>query len=201
MPPFAHGDTKYWFIDNEPTVASQYPLCVYRRVFCYLYFTSDYLRLYIYSDTSLTFLSGSRLTATFKNIGQNKALEINKRHQFLFAWIPLELTDLWPCILLFSVHQVCTTPVSCASEWMPLNVVFSSFLSTSLSTISSHVFFYTLLFPRLLQGFFFFTDILCSLQSTIRIGWKRFSSNCPHSSFLNSTIQRLSLVFSSDVSV
>lgn len=49
------------------------------------YFTTDYLSVKIYSDTSLKFLSGFRLTATFENVGQNKALKFNKLQQFSFA--------------------------------------------------------------------------------------------------------------------
>lgn len=59
---------------------------------------TDYLRVQIYSDTSLKFLSGFRLTATFENVGQNKALKFNKLQRF-FICMNTSGTD-WPGLSL-----------------------------------------------------------------------------------------------------
>lgn len=111
-----HGDTKYWFIDDDkPTVVS---ICPPETLQLHIetYFTTDYLRVWILSDASLTFLSGFRLTATFENVGQNKSLRLNKLRQFSFVWIALEMTRRSVLLCLRVSH----------------NVVFSSFFSTSL---------------------------------------------------------------------
>lgn len=113
--------------------------------------TTDYLGVWIKTDTSLTFISGFRLTAIFENIGQNKTLEFNKLQQFSFAWIPLELTGLCPYIFCFSTaaHQVCITPSSPASECHVSKHFQFSLLNNHLS---SHVFLSPLPFPRLIHG-------------------------------------------------
>lgn len=109
----------------------------------------------------MTFLSGFGLTATFENIGQNKALKFNKLRQ-VFICMNAAGTG-WSFALIFFASSAAAQPslyraiILCdrVPVSVPQNVVFSSFFSTSLSSfLSSCVFFFSspLPFLRLNQG-------------------------------------------------
>lgn len=146
------------------------------------------------------------LTATFENIGQNKALKFNKLRQ-VFICMNAAGTG-WSFALIFFASSAAAQPslyraiILCdrVPVSVPQNVVFSSFFSTSLSSfLSSCVFFSPLLclfsgWIRALYSLSLFLTV-CHSESGLK---KAISCHLVlHAPFaLNSTVEPFPLVFS-----